>query len=72
MKLPALPQHDYIGANFRHRTDDQIRAIQREAAIWALEEAEKVCDGWKRKNWMYVNGAIRCGADIRALKGEIE
>ena len=78
MKLPDLPEYargptiDGVRYKSPGLSKMQLRAIQREAAIWALEEAEKVCDGWERKNWMYVNGAIRCGADIRALAKEIE
>lgn len=37
-----------------------------------LERAAEVCDEWATKNHVYVNGAIRCGKDIRALKGEKE
>lgn len=30
------------------------------------EECAKVCDRWTTANHVYVNGAIRCAADIRA------
>lgn len=33
------------------------------------EECAKVCEEWATKNHVYVNGAIRCGKDIRA-RGE--
>ena len=39
MKLPDLPPPDYLGPEgSRRRTDDQVRAIQREAYIAGLEE----------------------------------
>jgi len=51
-------------------TAEQVRAIQLEAAQAALKEAAEVCDHWIEKNYVYVNGALRCGEDIRAIKVE--
>lgn len=33
-----------------------------------IEQCAKVCDQWATQNHVYVNGAIRCAEDIRALK----
>jgi hypothetical protein len=45
-------------------SDEDIRTIQREAALWALEEAAKVAGLYSR--------GISAEAAIRELKGEIE
>lgn len=38
------------------------------AGVKAMKErAAKVCEHWEKQNHVYVNGAIRCGKDIRAL-----
>ena len=72
MKLPPLPLPDLNNSTGWERTDAQVIAYGKACYLAALEKAARVCDGWERKNWMYVNGAIRCGADIRALAKEIE
>lgn len=44
IKPPPLPPPDYIGPEgSRRRTDDQVRAIQREAMRAALEHAATMC-----------------------------
>lgn len=69
MKLPPLPEPN--GYDDRH-TEEQLQAVQIAAARAALEEAAKVCDEWEKKNWVYINGAICCGKDIRAITIEGE
>jgi len=85
MKLPDLPKPDYRspGDGFHwRRTDNQVRAIQREAYIAGMEEAAKlaaatVCDthlptGVKIYGTR-AGAAIRALAqNIRALKGELD
>lgn len=72
MKLPSLPQPTPIpnayGGFVLAYTTEQVRVIQMEAARAALEEATKLCDLWKTRNFVYVNGALRCGEDIRAIQ----
>ena len=50
---------------------DAIQAIQREAALWALEEAAKVCDACL-STYIEGYGPPDAGAAIRALKEKIE
>ena len=67
MRLPDLPKPDYRspGDGFHwRRTDNQVRAIQREAYIAGLEEAAKIADDWYDHK--------RVAAEIRALKEQIE
>lgn len=44
------------------------KQIWEEAQRNALERAAMVCDQWAKQNHVYVNGAIRCSKDIRAMK----
>ena len=78
----------WVGQAMRERGQDYSANWARQGQAWGGESpADRMVeemwakyrktlkapvDGWKRKNWMYVNGAIRCGADIRALAKEIE
>ena len=81
MKLPDLPDPD-LGATERipvlRHSLPQIRAIQRAAALWALEEAAKVCEElWPEMHKYWGPGQARaacedCAAAIRALKEKIE
>jgi hypothetical protein len=68
MKLPLLPPPDYTSLDGmqRRRTNDQVRMIQREAAIWAIEEAAKVCEG------KIGLSAETCADAILALKEQID
>jgi hypothetical protein len=47
---------------------DQLRARDLEVARMVLEGAAKVCGHWSKQNHVYVNGALRCGEDIRNLE----
>ena len=75
MKLPDLP---YIGLNGPEYIAAELRAIQRGAAIAALEEAAKVCEElWPEMHKYWGPGQARaacedCAAAIRALKEQIE
>jgi len=82
MKLPELMPIDLEASN--EELENQVRAIQREAAIWALEEAEKVCIEqstaayklWRDEGGAYDDGgcdmAAALAADILKLKKQIE
>jgi len=77
MKLPELMPIDLEASN--EELENQIRAIQREAAIWALEEAAKVCETTYQeyKSSRFVTlpqfaGGDDCADAIRALKEQIE
>ena len=87
MKLPDLPKPDYRspGDGFHwRRTDNQVRAIQREAYIAGLEEAAKVCveaaqesyKRWRSAGNVYDDGgcdmANALAHDIGELKGELD
>ena len=74
MKLPDLPPPDYLGPEgSRRRTDDQVRAIQREAALWALEEAAKAFEAGGNTIAGSVGVELKWFSDdIRALKEQIE
>jgi hypothetical protein len=67
MTIPLPPATLYLMGTHLP-INEQVRAIQREAMRVALEAAARVCDQWTTANHVYVNGAIRCAADIRALK----
>ena len=73
LQLPPLPV--YLGKDENILVaEEEYRAIQREAAIWALEEAAKlatatVCDT-HLPTGVKIYGT-RAGAAIRALKGKI-
>jgi hypothetical protein len=65
MKLPDLPIIPlFMDHGVRKELDDFMRQIQREAAIWALEEAAKMLWG--------ICGDAQTAAAIRALKEQIE
>ena len=76
MKLPPLPKPfpaGYIAQSEYFHTDSKVRAIQREAALWALEEAAEYVEA--RGNT--IAGAVGVelkwlSDDIRALKEQIE
>ena len=85
MKLPDLPEYaigptiDGIQYKSPGLSKMQLRAIQREAAIWALEEAAKVCETTYQeyKSSRFVTlpqfaGGDDCADAIRALKEQIE
>ena len=72
MKLPDLPPPDYLGPEgSRRRTDDQVRAIQREAYIAAFEEAAKLLDELHAKDTL-TNYHGFAANKVLALKGEID
>jgi len=90
MKLPDLPEYargptiDGVRYKPPSLSTTQLRAIQREAAIWALEEAEKGCieqstaayKRWRDERDVYDDGgcdmATALAADILKLKEKIE
>lgn len=59
--LPPLPK-------FPLHMQETFRARDLEVARVVLEAAAKVCEHWSNRNHVYVNGALRCGKDIRALE----
>ena len=69
MKLPELMPIDLEASN--EELENQVRAIQREAAIWALEEAAKLLDELHAKDTL-TNYHGFAANKVRALKGEIE
>ena len=78
MKLPDLPEYargptiDGIQYKSPGLSKMQLRAIQRAAAIWALEEAAKVCKARQTPGTGSVAILRGAAAAILALKGEIE
>lgn len=65
IKLPPLPD----GWNPQWPLlPHQLRARDIEVAKVVLEAVALVCDHWSKQNHVYVNGALRCGEDIRALE----
>lgn len=55
----------------RRPLKELFHAAQVAAAKGALDEAAKICDHWAKQNHVYVNGAIQCAKDIRALRDSI-
>lgn len=52
---------------------ESVAALAYAAGAAAMKErCAKVCEHWEKQNHVYVNGAIRCGKDIRALGDDDE
>ena len=61
-----------IFATPRRPLKELFHAAQITTARDALEEAARICDYWAKQNHVYVNGAIQCAKDIRALRDSIQ
>ena len=78
MKLPDLPEYaigptiDGVRYKPPSLSTTQLQAIQREAAIWALDEAAKAINPPRFANEADRIIAWDCVNAILALKGEIE
>ena len=66
--LPPLPERNPRSYKWTEREKQELRARDLEVAQLVLEAAAKVCEHWSNRNHVYVNGALRCGKDIRALE----
>ena len=67
IKLPPLPP--YVRSRLASAgmlTEVLARDIAVARAV--LEAAGRRCDHWATQDWVHINGAIRCGKDIRAMK----
>jgi len=80
MKLPDLPEYargptiDGIQYKSPGLNKLQLRAIQREAALFALEEAARVCENGRflHDDAPAARFARECAKALRALKEQIE
>ena len=74
MRLPRLPEPDSQIDSHPYRSANQMHQIQREAAIWAIEEAAKVCkEIYGLRDWIIGDTITsQCARAIRALKEKIE
>ena len=75
MKLPDLPIIPlFMDHGVRKELNDFTRKIQREAALFALEEAARVCENGRflHDDASAARFARECAKALRALKGEIE
>ena len=80
MKLPDLPEYaigptiDGVRYKPPSLSTTQVRAIQREAAIWALEEAARVCENgsFLHDDAPAARFAWEFSKALRALKEQID
>jgi len=71
IKLPPLPRHPEPHTyQWTELELEELRALQLATTRAVQDACAMACDEWSKANHVYVNGALRCAHDIRALEFE--